>query len=448
MASTTKQMNITAGNAEAVVNATVNDSMPAIPCPDPAGYRYVGARYVPLFADPLQWSSANTYEPLTIVVNEGNSYTSRTYVPVGIDISNTDYWALTGNYNAQVEQYRQEVQQFDDRITAVEEITDKDRPYLVVIGDSYSDHLYSGDRESDDSLWFSYVAKAFNLTPMKFAKSGAGYLRRSETINFDTLLTQAISSIEDKSKVAMVMVYGGVNDISQTDATFSYEDYNSAVQDFYVRLANNFPNSLKIAIGCNTFIDNEVNENNGLNNTLVREIVKQKALSTPAMFIDSTKWLLGHASQFNDVNHPNEYGEIRIAGYVLSSLSGQPTPMINNWNTLAPVLSDGLSISSSVCFIKDDVLHLTGTITIATDTTEANVGTIKLPNGVRSMYQQHLYNQNVIFTQVARQNQENNTDYYLNIAPSDPDTINILRVSSDNPSTNNVTLFLSVEVQV
>ena len=88
MTSTTKQMNIKAGNAEATVNAVVNDSMPAIPCPDPAGYRYVGARYVPLFADPLQWNSANTYEPLTIVVNEGNSYTSKTYVPAGIDISN------------------------------------------------------------------------------------------------------------------------------------------------------------------------------------------------------------------------------------------------------------------------------------------------------------------------------------------------------------------------
>jgi hypothetical protein len=31
-------------------------------------------------------------------------------VPIGIDITNTDYWALTGNYNAQVEAYRQEAQ--------------------------------------------------------------------------------------------------------------------------------------------------------------------------------------------------------------------------------------------------------------------------------------------------------------------------------------------------
>lgn len=70
---------------------------------------YVGARYVPLFADPLQWSNTRTYEPLTIVANQGNSYTSRQFVPTGIDISNEDFWALTGNYNAQVEQYRQEV---------------------------------------------------------------------------------------------------------------------------------------------------------------------------------------------------------------------------------------------------------------------------------------------------------------------------------------------------
>lgn len=79
--------------------------------------QYTGARYVPLFADPAQWDKAKTYEPLTIVLNAGNSYTSKQFVPAGIEITNADYWAQTGNYNAQVEQYRQEVQAFDARIT-------------------------------------------------------------------------------------------------------------------------------------------------------------------------------------------------------------------------------------------------------------------------------------------------------------------------------------------
>ena len=72
--------------------------------------QYIGARYVPIFADPAEWSNQKSYEPLTIVLHQGNSYTSKQYVPVGIDIADETYWAETGNYNAQVEQYRRDVQ--------------------------------------------------------------------------------------------------------------------------------------------------------------------------------------------------------------------------------------------------------------------------------------------------------------------------------------------------
>lgn len=85
--------------------------------PAPGVRQYVGARYVPLFADPLEWSSAQGYEPLTIVIYQGNSYTSMQSVPAGIDIANTEYWVQTGNYNAQIEAYRQEVRAYDERIT-------------------------------------------------------------------------------------------------------------------------------------------------------------------------------------------------------------------------------------------------------------------------------------------------------------------------------------------
>lgn len=74
--------------------------------------QYIGARYVPLFADPAEWTKTRTYEPLTIVLHEGNSFTSKQFVPLGIDINNEKFWAETGNYNAQVEAYRQEVLRF------------------------------------------------------------------------------------------------------------------------------------------------------------------------------------------------------------------------------------------------------------------------------------------------------------------------------------------------
>lgn len=82
--------------------------------------QYIGARYVPEFASPLDWDNSKTYEPLTIVYYKGNSYTSRQSVPAGIDINNENYWALTGNYNAQIEQYRAEVRQVSSNLQTLE----------------------------------------------------------------------------------------------------------------------------------------------------------------------------------------------------------------------------------------------------------------------------------------------------------------------------------------
>lgn len=86
--------------------------------------QYIGARYVPLFAEPIEWDKTKQYEPLTIVTNNGNSYTSRQFVPTGIEITNEAFWALTGNFNAQVEQYRKEVAAYDGRITTAQGTAD------------------------------------------------------------------------------------------------------------------------------------------------------------------------------------------------------------------------------------------------------------------------------------------------------------------------------------
>lgn len=67
---------------------------------------YIGPLVGPVFADPAEWTSTRSYESLTIVLHEGNSYTARQDVPIGVQITNENYWLETGNYNAQVEAYR------------------------------------------------------------------------------------------------------------------------------------------------------------------------------------------------------------------------------------------------------------------------------------------------------------------------------------------------------
>lgn len=213
--------------------------------------QYIGARYVPLFADPLAWDITKTYEALTIVYHQGNSYTSRQAVPAGIDITNDAYWALTGNYNAQIEQYRAEVQTYDDRITAntssntsqdaqlagtassglktliddnASDITalsdtvsglsgrvsnvedDLSQPYeMVFIGDSWGSN-YSGQLPT-------LLADYLRCTLHNYARSSMGFVQGD--YNF---LAQAQKAVADTSinpeRVKYVVMLGGSNDWS------------------------------------------------------------------------------------------------------------------------------------------------------------------------------------------------------------------------------------------
>ena len=83
---------------------------PPHPCPPP-DYKggtsmYIGARYVPIFADPVEWDDEREYEPLTIVIKDGDCYTSKCYVPKGAQLppypeNQTKYWVKTSDYNYQ-----------------------------------------------------------------------------------------------------------------------------------------------------------------------------------------------------------------------------------------------------------------------------------------------------------------------------------------------------------
>lgn len=68
------------------------------------------------FADPLEWDFDTAYDVLTVVSDgNGNSYTSRQAVPARTELTNSDYWVSTGNYNAQVNQLDQDVIELKER---------------------------------------------------------------------------------------------------------------------------------------------------------------------------------------------------------------------------------------------------------------------------------------------------------------------------------------------
>lgn len=90
--------------------------------------QYIGARYVPIFFtnpddNSNTWKSGIAYDPLTVVTDLNQSYTSKIPVPasVGRPSENPTYWIATGSYNAQVEQYRQEVGELSNTVSELEE---------------------------------------------------------------------------------------------------------------------------------------------------------------------------------------------------------------------------------------------------------------------------------------------------------------------------------------
>ena len=112
---------------------------PPHPCPPPpfkgGTSMYIGARYVPIFADPVEWDDEREYEPLTIVIHDGSCYTSKCYVPKGAPLppypeGQTKYWVKTSDYNYQfadlkktvldlsrlVEQFQKDNKEFTDLI--------------------------------------------------------------------------------------------------------------------------------------------------------------------------------------------------------------------------------------------------------------------------------------------------------------------------------------------
>ena len=143
--------------------------------------RNMGLRYIPKLDG--EWDNTKEYEHLIVVTHQGDSYTSKKRVPIGIDISNSEYWLRTGSFNAQLEHYRKDIIKYSEDL--------KNHKTLGIV--NVKDYGAKGDGVADDT----YAIK----NCIDLAESGSviyfptGHYKISETITLNSKTLKLCGSV-------------------------------------------------------------------------------------------------------------------------------------------------------------------------------------------------------------------------------------------------------------
>lgn len=284
---------------------------------------YVGARYVPKFSDLNggDWDNTYSYESLEIVKYGNDYYTSKKQVPPGVDISNTEYWALTGNYNGAIAHLDEKI---DDTNAEVEKVKDLslNRGKYLLIGDSY----LAGAGTAITDGWghfFKIIRGLDNDTCKIYKSSGAGFVATgSGGKTYNDLLAEAINDITDPEEFQFIIVLGGYNDAAYGE---SFGDIRTAKTAFLSAAAANFPNAL-IYLGV---IGKDCYQNNTGAQTrkaLAEVVIPAYSYETPTAqkqfhFLANLNTCLLYG-YMGSLNHPNEQGLEHIANALDAALEG------------------------------------------------------------------------------------------------------------------------------
>lgn len=291
---------------------------------------YIGARYVPIFASTPGsiWDNTVSYDPLTIVLYQGNSYTSKTFVPVGVDINNDTYWAQSGNYNAQVEEYRQEVKELKNDVDAnsisinqtntnLENLKGSLKTGLVAIGNSY---LQGGI--------FNLLSAYYDYAILRQA-DGAGFSTYAgHEVTYKNLLQSAIEGISNKNIITDVLFLCAWGDTrALAVSTSQYQNtLNTELQSIQSILKSAFPN-LKNAYIAYAEARNFTNQSNP--NTPMwayyrtHQVFLETCYKYGFKYLGALGWeLMGTNNFLSDNYHPNATGNNYITNKILQRMNG------------------------------------------------------------------------------------------------------------------------------
>ena len=271
--------------------------------------QYIGARYVPLFFNnpdgTNEWVQGISYEPLTIVTYLGSSFTSRKQVPSGVGSPNlnAEYWAETGNYNAQVEEYRKEVTELSNKTY---NLTNKN---IIVVSDSYGT---GGTQSGTTYKTFIEYAKDFTgLNIYNLSESGAGFANTGDSgHNFKSLLLTLDDDV-DKNTITDIYVLGGYN-----DRTYLGPAILQGIKEFKLQANNLYPNA---RVFCGFIAWSRIYTD--YDSLFKTKIAYETCTSLGVPYLINIETTMHDLSRFDSDNiHPNEYGNQGLAEQLVNAI--------------------------------------------------------------------------------------------------------------------------------
>lgn len=415
------------------------DNVTTPPATDYSGVReYIGARYVPVFANPAEWDNTRGYEPLTIVLHQGNSFTSTQYVPTGVDINNTEYWLETGNWNAQIEAYRDEVLRFDGRITqnaddiranmaaiadeatarasadtALQQLIESEETArkaadtelhqnlsaaiasvnqqnilslykgknCVWVGDSFTTGVGADPRTKRVSTVF---CDAMGMTEFNYGVGATGWIwGTTSNTPYITQVQNAYNAMtqEQRENTAMVVLPGTSTDVSHGSTS---KQIGAAATLCAKKASDLFPNAVIYVIPM--IWDKALFTYKAYDTTVeICDQINKAAIPRVKMDEDSYTWLLGRYEFYTSDNvHPNNTGYAVWAAKMISSILGSA----NTAGYINSFTSNFGKWDKKTYYLKNGFVFMPGyRITNVSDAGgDVNIGT--LPNNIRPAYNQ------------------------------------------------------------
>lgn len=194
-----------------------------------------------------QWDITKQYPAWTIVNDNNIGYVSIKPVPVGVVLTNTNYWAEVIDYSAQIAGMQNRIVALENEDivingkintinTTLDNITDRE---IILLGDSYG-----VDASAGGTSWATIVETALSDRNIyRNTIGGTGFASDAYISDNNLSMIQALT-IPNADKIKDIVILGGANDANLLSmGTISESTLKSRIRDFMTYCKTTFPNA-------------------------------------------------------------------------------------------------------------------------------------------------------------------------------------------------------------